>query len=303
MVGNICGINDFEVIKIFAQLLVGGLMVGCIYALVALGFNVIYNASALTSFVNGEIFMMGAFVAYTLIVMLHMPFLISLFLALIVMFIFGMGIERVIITPMLKKGAKRINILIATIGLSIFLQNVAMILWGSRLFSVPAPLGDNSIRFGTIYVNPQYILIMGVTLVCMVALYFMMQKSTLGKSLRAAAQDPMAASVMGINVSFTIRFTWALAAVVVSLAGILLSPIYGVYYRMGATISTKGFAAAVVGGYGNLYGSIIGGLLLGIAETIVAGYLDSAYKDVFSFVILIIVLITMPTGILKSKAD
>lgn len=287
----------------FSQLLVGGIMVGCIYALVALGFNIIYSASGLMSFANGEVFMLGAFVAFTLNVLLDMPFIISLGISLIIMFVFGMAVERTIVTPMLKKGAKRFNIVLATIGLSILLQNLAMIIWGSRVFNMPSPLGDTSIQVGEVYITPQYILIMGVTLVCMVALYFMMHSTKLGKSLRAATQDPMAAQVMGINVSATVRFTWALAAVLSSIAGILLAPVYGVFYRMGATVSTKGFAAAVVGGYGNMYGSIVGGLILGIAETIVAGYLDSAYKDVFSFAILIIVLVTMPTGILKSKAD
>ncbi len=287
----------------FAQLLVSGIMVGCIYALVSLGFNIIYSASGLMSFANGDVFMLGAFISFTISSMLNLPFLVSLLISLIIMFFFGMGIERSIVTPMLKKGAKRFNIVLATIGLSILLQNAAMLIFGSSIKSVPSPMGEDILHVGDVYINPQYLLIMGVSIVAIVALYFMMQKSKLGKSLRAATQDPMAASVMGINVAFTVRFTWALAAVFSSLAGILLSPVYGVYYRMGATISTKGFAAAVVGGYGNMYGSIVGGLLLGVAETIVSGYLDSAYKDVFSFGILVVVLLTMPTGILKSKAD
>ena len=285
------------------QLLVGGIMVGCIYALIALGFNIIYSASGLMSFVQGEIFMLGAFVAFSLCVILKLPFLLGAVLTLIIMFGFGFLMEKVMIGPILKKGGGSIHIVLATIGLSIFLQNFAMLVWGTSMFNFPAPLGDESIVIGNVYITPQYILIMVMTLICMVLLYLLMQKTKLGTSLRAATQDPMAAKVMGINVSFTVRLTWALAAVLCAIAGVLLAPVYGVFSRMGANVATKGFAAAVVGGYGNMYGSIIGGVILGVVETLVAGYFDSAYKDVISFVVLIIVLITMPTGILRSKAE
>ena len=278
-------------------------MVGCIYALIALGFNIIYSASGLMSFVQGEIFMLGAFIAFTLTVTLHLPFLMGALLTLVIMFGFGFLMERTMIGPILRKGGGSIHIVLATIGLSIFLQNFAMLVWGTTMFNFPSPLGDDSIMIGNVYVTPQYILIMVVTLICMVLLYLLMQRTKLGTSLRAATQDPMAASVMGINVPFTVRLTWALAAVLCAVAGVLLAPVYGVFSRMGANVATKGFAAAVVGGYGNMYGSIIGGVILGVVETLVAGYFDSAYKDVISFVVLIIVLITMPTGILRSKAD
>ena len=137
----------------------------------------------------------------------------------------------------------------------------------------------------------------------MVGLHLFMSRTKMGTSLRAAAQDPMAAGVMGINVPMTVGIAWALAAALSAVAGILLAPIYGVYPKMGAILSTKGFAAAVLGGYGNMYGAIIGGLIFGVVETMAAGYISSAFKDIISFGVLILVLFVMPHGILKVKAD
>jgi len=287
----------------FFQLLIGGLAVGCIYALIGLGYSLIYSASGLMSFVQGEIFMLGAYVAYTIYVGLHIPFLIAVLIAILIMFVFGMLLERGMISPLLRRGSKQIHIVLATIGLSIFLKNFAMIIWGSDVKNFPSALGEDPIRMGNVSISPQQIAIMAVTFICMVLLHFFMNKTKLGTSLRAAAQDPMAAGVVGINVSLTVGMAWALAAVLSAIAGILLAPIYGVYPKMGAILSTKGFAAAVLGGYGNMYGAIIGGLIFGVVETMAAGYIASSFKDIISFVVLILVLFIMPHGILKVKAD
>jgi len=287
----------------FFQLLIGGLAVGCIYALIGLGYSLIYSASGLMSFVQGEIFMLGAYVAYTIYVGLHVPFLIAVLIAIFIMFVVGMLLERGMISPLLRRGSKQIHIVLATIGLSIFLKNFAMIIWGSDVKNFPSALGEDPIRMGNVSISPQQIAIMAVTFICMVLLHFFMNKTKLGTSLRAAAQDPMAAGVMGINVSLTVGMAWALAAVLSAIAGILLAPIYGVYPKMGAILSTKGFAAAVLGGYGNMYGAIIGGLIFGVVETMAAGYIASSFKDIISFVVLILVLFIMPHGILKVKAD
>lgn len=287
----------------FGQLLVGGIAVGCIYALIGLGYSLIYSASALMSFVQGEIFMLGAYVAYTIYVSLHIPFVLAVLLAIGIMFLFGIVLQRGMISPLLKRGAQQIHIVLATIGLSIFLKNFAMIVWGSDVKNFPSALGENPISIANISVSPQQIAIVLVTIVCMVGLHLFMSRTKLGTSLRAAAQDPMAAGVMGINVPLTVGIAWALAAALSAVAGILLAPIYGVYPKMGAILSTKGFAAAVLGGYGNMYGAIIGGLIFGVVETMAAGYISSSFKDIISFGVLILVLFVMPHGILKVKAD
>ena len=287
----------------FGQLLVGGIAVGCIYALIGLGYSLIYSASALMSFVQGEIFMLGAYVAYTIYVSLHIPFVLAVLLAIGIMFLFGIVLQRGMISPLLKRGAQQIHIVLATIGLSIFLKNFAMIVWGSDVKNFPSALGENPISIANISISPQQIAIVLVTIACMVGLHLFMSRTKLGTSLRAAAQDPMATGVVGINVPLTVGIAWALAAALSAVAGILLAPIYGVYPKMGAILSTKGFAAAVLGGYGNMYGAIIGGLIFGVVETMAAGYISSSFKDIISFGVLILVLFVMPHGILKVKAD
>lgn len=287
----------------FFQLLVGGIMVGCIYALIGLGFSLIYSASGLMTFVQGEIFMLGAFIAFTLYVQFNLTFILAVIITLVLMFIFGILLEKSMIGPLLRKGSVQIHIVLATIALSIFLQNIAMLVWGTEIKNFPSVLDENSIKFGSTAVTPQQIAIVAVSLISMFIVHLFMTKTKLGTSLRAAAQDPMAAGVVGINVPFTIGLTWALAAVLAAIAGILLAPVYGVYAKMGAILSTKGFAAAVVGGYGNMYGAMIGGLILGLIETMAAGYISSSFKDIISFGVLILVLFVMPSGILKSKAD
>lgn len=287
----------------FQQLLIGGIAVGCIYALIGLGYSLIYSASALMSFVQGEIFMLGAYVAYTIHVSFGVPFLLAVLLATAVMFLIGILLQRGMISPLLKRGAQQIQIVLATIGLSIFLKNFAMIVWGSDVKNFPSALGETPVRFAGISISPQQIAIIVVTIVCMIGLHLFMSRTKLGTSLRAAAQDPMAAGVVGINVPLTVGVAWALAAALSAVAGILLAPIYGVYPKMGAILSTKGFAAAVLGGYGNMYGAIIGGLIFGVVETMAAGYISSSFKDIISFGVLILVLFVMPHGILKVKAD
>lgn len=287
----------------FLQLLIGGIAVGCIYALIGLGYSLIYSASGLMSFVQGEIFMLGAYVAFTIHVGLQVPFLLAVLVAVGIMFVFGMVLERGLISPLLRRGSQQIHIVLATIGLSIFLKNLAMVIWGSDVKNFPSAFGETPIRVQNISISPQQIAIVAVTMVCMVVLHLFMSKTKLGTSLRAAAQDPMAAGVVGINVSLTVGMAWALAAVLSAIAGILLAPIYGVYPKMGAILSTKGFAAAVLGGYGNMYGAIIGGVIFGIVETMAAGYISSSFKDIISFGVLILVLFIMPHGILKVKAD
>ncbi len=283
----------------FGQLLAGGIAVGCIYALIGLGYSLIYSASALMSFVQGEIFMLGAYVAYTIYVSFQIPFALAVLLAILIMFGFGVVLQRGMISPLLKRGAQQIQIVLATIGLSIFLKNFAMIVWGSDVKNFPSALGEAPIRLAGISISPQQIAIVITTFACMLALHFFMSRTKLGTSLRAAAQDPM----VGINVPLTVGVAWALAAALSAVAGILLAPIYGVYPKMGAILSTKGFAAAVLGGYGNMYGAIIGGLIFGVVETMAAGYISSSLKDIISFGVLILVLFVMPHGILKVKAD
>ena len=286
--------------QFFLQLLLGGLMVGSIYALLGMGYSLIYRASGLLTFAQGEYFMLGAFGIYTTMVLAGMPFLIAAPIVIAAMVGIGFASERLLIGPLLRRGSSPIHIVLATIGLSIFLQNVAMMIWGSEGFYVPSTLGDMPFQVNDVYIVPQNIAIVGIMLAAMVALHIFMNRSRLGTTLGAAAQDKLAAAVLGINVSLAVGLTWGIAVGLAGIAGLLIAPIYGVNAHMGLLVGLKGFAAAVIGGYGSIYGAVLGGLLVGLVETFTSGYIDSTLKDVIVFAFLLAVLFFRPTGLLAN---
>lgn len=286
--------------QFFLQLLLGGLMVGSIYALLGMGYSLIYRASGLLTFAQGEYFMLGAFGIYTTMVLAGMPFLIAAPIVIAAMVGIGFASERLLIGPLLRRGSSPIHIVLATIGLSIFLQNVAMMIWGSEGFYVPSTLGDMPFQVNDVYIVPQNVAIVGIMLAAMVALHIFMNRSRLGTTLRAAAQDKLAAAVLGINVSLAVGLTWGIAVGLAGIAGLLIAPIYGVNAHMGLLVGLKGFAAAVIGGYGSIYGAVLGGLLVGLVETFTSGYIDSTLKDVIVFAFLLAVLFFRPTGLLAN---
>lgn len=245
--------------------------------------------------------MLGGFFIYTFFVLLKLPFLLALIISLALMFLVGMGTERGVISPLLKRGATGIHIVLATIALSTILQNVAMLIWGTAVFNVPSVFGEKPIEIGGAVITGQQISIMGIAIVCMAVIHLFMTKTRLGVAMRAAAMDKTAASAVGINVSRTIAITWGMACALAALGGVLLSPIYGVYAKMGAVVSSKGFAAAVVGGYGNMYGAMVGGLLMGLIETFAAGYISSSIKDIVCYLVLIFFMFCKPSGIFNGK--
>lgn len=282
------------------NLLIGALMVGSVYALLALGYSLIYRASNLMTFMQGALFMIGSFLGLTFYKNMQMPFVAAFVLTVLIMFGFGMLLEKCIIRPLLNKGAVFIYIVLATIALSTILENSAMFVWGSNTFQFPQIFSQAFVEIGSVRIAPELLLALGVALVCMVLLHFFMGKTRFGTAMRAAAQDPTAAGSMGINVSLTTGVTWGIAAALAACGGILYGPVYGVNMSMGSSLGLKGFAGAVIGGYGNMYGAIVGSLLLGVIETFVAGYISSAYKDFIAFGLLILILFIKPRGLLKS---
>jgi len=285
---------------VLVQIIIGGLMIGSIYGLLALGYSLIYKATGLMTFCQGELFMIGGFLGLTFYKLLKLPFFISLLFTIIIMFIIGILIERFIIRVLLKKGANLICIVLATIGLSIILKNIAMLIWGSRCFQFPQIFSFDFIKIGNIKIVPEAFFALVISLISMLLLHFFMMKTKFGTSMRASAEDVMAAKTMGINVNLTVAITWGLSSALAGTAGMLIGPIYGVIFTMGDMIGLKGFAGAVIGGYGNMYGSIFGSLIIGVVETFAAGYVSSLYKDFIAFSLLIIVLVIKPTGLFKS---
>jgi branched-chain amino acid transport system permease protein len=287
--------------QFFLQLLLGGLMVGAIYGLLGMGYSLIYRASGLLTFAQGEYFMLGAFFTYSLFVSYGLPYILAAVCVVIIMASIGFGTERLLIGPLIRRGSGAIQIVLATIGLSIFLANTAMMTWGSEGFHVPSVFGDIPFRFAGMYIVPQNLIIICIMLLVMLALHLFLNKSRTGTALRATAQDKLAAATLGINVPLMVGLTWGIAVGLAGIAGLLIAPIYGVNAHMGLLVGLKGFAAAVVGGYGSIYGAVLGGLLVGVVETMTSGYIDSKLKDVIVFAFLLSVLFVKPSGLLRNE--
>lgn len=217
----------------FIQMIIGGLTVGAIYALLGMGYSLIYRASGLVTFAQGEYFMLGAFAGYTFFVVLGLPYLVALVGVVVVMVGVGFLSERLLIGPLLRRGSSPIHVVLATIGLAIFLQNSAMIAWGSEGFRVPPVMGDTPIRLGRVFIIPQNVAIVVIMFGLMLALHIFMNKSKIGTALRAAAQDKLAASTLGINVPLAVGLTWGISVGLAGIAGLLIAPIYGVNAHMG----------------------------------------------------------------------
>lgn len=283
------------------QLIIGALMIGSVYGLVGLGYGLIYKASGLMTLAQGDMLMFGAFLGLTFYKYMGLPFIVSLILTMILMFFLGMFIERVLVTKLLAKGAQVVYVILCTISISMILQNTAMLTWGSNVMQFPSIFNKSTVEVFGMRVVPENLLALGVGIVAMVGLHLFMTKSKFGTSMRASAMDEMAASSLGINVPATKGASWGIASMLAGGIGVVVGPIFGVYTSMGAMIGQKAFAGAVVGGYGNMYGAIVGGLFFGFLETFVSAYLTSSYKDFITFGILILVMIVMPKGLFNEE--
>lgn len=286
----------------FTRLLIQGLVLGSIYGLIALGYSLIYKASGLMTFVQGDIMTLGAFLGLTFYGTMHLPYWLSLLLTIAIAFAFGMLLEKGVIRRLLGKNVLAIYVVLATIAIANILQSAIQLQWGGNTLSFPSVFNVMSVKVLGVNIQPERLLSMGIAFVIMLILHFFMSKTRLGTSMRAAAMDPMAAKACGIDTSLTTGITWGLSAGLAAVAGILIGPIFGVASTLGAQIGRKGFAGAVIGGYGNMYGAMLGGMILGITETLAAGYISSDYKNIIAYLILIVFLFAKPTGIFNEKA-
>lgn len=286
----------------FVNLLISGLIIGSVYGLIALGYSLIYRASGLMSFVQGDMITLGAYLGITFFKVLHLPIYISLILTFLTAFGFGMLLEKGVIRIMLNKNVLAIYVVLATIAVSYIIQNTAQAAYGSAPQVFPQVFGRPTLRIFGVTSQTEAWACLVVSLVLMLVLHFFMTKTKFGTAMRGSAMDALAAESLGINTSMSIGITWGLSAAIASIAGMLLGPMYGVYTTLGSTIGRKGFAGAVMGGYGNMYGAMVGGLLLGLAETFVAGYWSGTYKDLIAYTLLILFLFVKPTGIFNERA-
>lgn len=301
---------------IFLQQLINGLVLGSIYALVALGYTMVYGILELINFAHGEVAMVGAMVclavANALLAHAGLPGAvvlgISLFAAIGVCVVLGFSIERVAYRPLRR--APRLAPLITAIGVSIVLQNVAMMIWGKQYIPFPSLLTATPYHVAGASITDVQMAIILLAAVFMVALVLLVQKTRLGRAMRATAQSPEVAGLMGVNINHVISLTFVLGSVLAAIAGVMVSAYYGIaHYYMGFLLGLKAFSAAVLGGIGNIPGAMLGGLLLGVIESLGAGYigpltggvLGSHYQDVFAFFVLILVLVFRPSGLLGER--
>ena len=279
------------------QQLVNGIILGSIYALLALGYTMVYGIIKLINFAHGDIYMMGAFVGYYAINSLKMNFWIALVFSMIVCAILGVVIEFLAYRPL--RNSTRISALITAIGVSFFLEYIMVYFVGADTRSFPQSIKMHTYHFGSISVTNVQLLILVVALVLMVALQLIVKKTKMGKAMRAVSVDSDAAELMGINVNNTISFTFALGSSLAGAAGVLI----GLYYNsieplMGMTPGIKAFVAAVLGGIGIIPGAALGGFVIGILETLSTAIGLSSYRDAIVYGVLIVILLVRPAGIL-----
>jgi branched-chain amino acid transport system permease protein len=301
----------------FLQQIINGLVLGSVYALVALGYTMVYGILQLINFAHGEVLMVGAMVALTVLSVLGtlfpgLPLVVQLLIATLaaipVCMLLSATIERVAYRPL--RNSPRLAPLITAIGVSIVLQTLAMIIWSPNPRVFPDMLSTTPFEIGGALIAPKQILILVVATVAMTGLLLLIHKTKLGRAMRAVSENPKIASLMGVNPDRIIAATFMLGAALAAIAGVLVGMNYNIaHFTMGFLLGLKAFTAAVLGGIGNVAGAVLGGLLLGIIEALGAGYvgdltggfLGSHYQDIFAFAVLILVLLFRPSGLLGER--
>ncbi|MEQ5871608.1 branched-chain amino acid ABC transporter permease [Sagittula sp. NFXS13] len=281
------------------QFLFSGLTVGAVYALVALGFTIIYNASDVVNFAQGEFVMLGGMIT----VFAHeagIPLPLAALLAIVLTAAIGVALNKLAIEP--ARGAPVVSIIIITIGASIFIRGASQLIFDKQLHRLPSFSGDAPIRIGGATILPQSLWVIGGALIVFVALWLFFTRTLTGKAVLATANNRLAAQLVGINTRAIMTLSFALSAAIGALAGVLATPITLVSYDVGVALALKGFAAAMLGGMGNPKGALVGGLLLGLFEALTAGYLSSQYKEAVAFIVILAVLFAMPQGLFGAKS-
>lgn len=277
------------------QLLLTGITIGTIYGMVGLGFNIIYNATGIINFAQGEFVMLGGMFMIWFTMMLRIPMIIGFFLAVAAVTIIGGIFERFAIYP-LRRPSVLILIMITLAG-SIILKGSAMLFWGKETHTLPHFSGEEPFYLLGATILPQTLWVLAITGAVVIILALFFNFTMLGKAMRACAVNPTAASLMGINVKKMVLLSFALSAALGAIAGIIITPIALMEYDRGAILALKGFAAAVLGGLGNGVGAVVAGLLIGILESLGAGFISSGYKDAIALFVLLLVLFVKPSGL------
>ncbi len=282
----------------FLQFLLTGLTLGATYALVGLGFSIIFNASHVINFAQGEFIMIGG-MATVFLVKAGVPLPLAILIAIAATALVGLALEKFAVEP--ARNAEVVTLILITIGASLFLRGLAQVVWGKGFHALPAFSGEEPIHILGATIVPQSLWVMGVSVVIMVALWYFFSRTMAGRAILATSHNRVAAQLVGINTRFVLLMSFGLSALLGAVAGIIIAPISLTSYDVGIILGLKGFAAAVLGGLGSGVGAIVGGLILGIAETMTAGYLSSDYKDAVPFLIMLLILFLLPNGLFGGR--
>ena len=283
----------------FVQFIVSGLTVGAVYALVALGFTIIYNASDVVNFAQGEFVMLGGMITF----FAHaagLPLPLAALIAIIVTAGVGVALNKLAIEP--ARGAPVVSLIIITIGASIFIRGATQLVFDKQLHRFPAFSGDQPIVIGGATILPQSLWVIAGALAVFFCLWLFFTRTLIGRAVLATANNRIAAQLVGINTNYVMTLSFAMSAAIGALAGVLVTPITLTSYDVGLALALKGFAAAMLGGMGNPKGALVGGLMLGVLEAMTAGYVSSQYKDAAAFVVILAVLFAMPQGLFGRKS-
>lgn len=283
----------------FLQFIITGITVGSTYALVGLGFSIIYNASDVVNFSQGEFVMIGAMSAISLLAV-GVPYFPALLGAVVITVSVGMMLEKFAIEP--AKGASVVTMIIITIGASIFLRGAALLIWGKDFHALPPFTGSEPIRVAGATVLPQSLWVMGVTAVLVLLVRYFFTRTEMGKAVLACSYNKTAAHLVGINVNLMLLMAFGISAFLGGTAGLLIAPITFMSYGAGIMLALKGFSAAIIGGMGNPMGAVAGGLLLGVLESLGTGLISSGYKDAIAFIIILMVLFFKPSGLFGRRS-
>ncbi len=282
------------------QYILGGLTVGCIYALIALGFNIIYNVTEVINFAQGEFAVWGGLAMAVLVQSLDVPLIVSFALAVAGVSVIGALINLLTIRPL--ESPTVLTMIMVTIAVAIILKGVAMFVFGKDTFAL-APFSEGPpLRLGGAYVFRQSLWVLGITIALVVALTFFFQRTILGKAMSACSDNPMAAGLVGISVKKMVLLSFALSAALGAVGGIIITPITLMEFDRGPMLALKGFGAAIMGGLGNFYGAVIAGFILGLLESLSTGFISSSYKDAIALIVLLLVLFIRPSGLFGGVA-
>jgi branched-chain amino acid transport system permease protein len=278
----------------FLQVMITGLGQGCLYGLIALGFVLIYKATEIVNFAQGDLLMMGAFFAVAYAGIPGVPFWLAFLLTIVSMAVFGYLLDMLVVRSMI--GESQFSVIILTISIGFILRAVAGGIWGSDILSLETPYSGEMANFGGLVIGQEYLVVIAGTIILSLALYLFFRYSNLGIAMQAASQNQLAAYYMGIPVKRVFSLIWAISALVAAVAGTLMAPISLVSPQMGF-IGIKAFAAAVIGGFGSLPGALIGGLIIGSSEQLAGTYLSTGFQEISAYVIMFLVLTVRPQGL------